>query len=676
MRWLLFLLTFNCYADSFTAVDLGSGGIRGPLSSENNRNTLWDGTTGRLLKQTDYTMPVGNGASGQVLTTDGNGFTDWVVAPSAVTGGILTIPYVKGTTGTTCPAAGEYRINTADPSLATLFLASKTDRNLVDVTPQLAVSGFEDTFVIRRDPVFPGNFEVYVITAPGGGVDLGTCFSYAVVTGGNAGTVVIGTDVTLDIFFTGEDPDNVKNSGAGVDDNIATFDGATGKLIKDSGVDVAQIETNTDDIALRVVGPISAVDDNIAVFDGVTGEIIKDSGVDVAQIGTNTTDIGTNAADIATNATDIATNAADIATNVTDIGTNATNIATNVTDIGTNATNIATNTSDISDNAADIATNTADIATNTSDIADKVTGPNSSQDNGMVRFDGTTGKIIQDSSNFITDGGLVDINLSGNGTAIQIDAPGGIAGTSDIRFQGGRGRIQYNSHMRIQTSDTSKDIIFQTNMNNTQDEVVRYNVTADALYITPVSTSNADGVIGEVLNNIFGISNANVFTPDGANTGFALAHTNGGATILNAASGQNMEFRNGNSTTKMRLNSDGIFGVVTTGTTTLEMKLCGCKVNGNGTFNSQYTEQCDLCFNGGAAQHPGTGQYILDFDNGFWLRAPVCNVTASLQAPNDHFCVFREDTNSTSIIRVTCLDNNNNNSPRDENFYITCFGVE
>lgn len=45
----------------------------------------------------------------------------------------------------------------------------------------------------------------------------------------------------------------------------------------------------------------------------------------------------------------------------------------------------------------DITTNAANIATNTADILTKVTGPSSATDNALVRFDATTGKLVQNS---------------------------------------------------------------------------------------------------------------------------------------------------------------------------------------------------------------------------------------------------------------------------------------
>lgn len=65
------------------------------------------------------------------------------------------------------------------------------------------------------------------------------------------------------------DVDLVEGPASAVADRIATFNGTTGKLIKDSGKVTANL----------VDGPASAVANHVALFDGVTGKIIKDGGM-------------------------------------------------------------------------------------------------------------------------------------------------------------------------------------------------------------------------------------------------------------------------------------------------------------------------------------------------------------------------------------------------------------
>ena len=72
-------------------------------------------------------------------------------------------------------------------------------------------------------------------------------------------------------------------------------------------------------------------------------------------------------------------------------------------------------------NTAAIATNTGDISTINSTLAGKVSGPSSATDNALVRFDATTGKLVQNSEIALgdSDGKLTraaGISLSGTNT--------------------------------------------------------------------------------------------------------------------------------------------------------------------------------------------------------------------------------------------------------------------
>lgn len=64
--------------------------------------------------------------------------------------------------------------------------------------------------------------------------------------------------------------DKTTGPASAVDDNLATFDGTSGTLIKDSGSAIADLGD--------VSGPGSATDDNIVTFDGTGGKTIQDSG--------------------------------------------------------------------------------------------------------------------------------------------------------------------------------------------------------------------------------------------------------------------------------------------------------------------------------------------------------------------------------------------------------------
>ena len=75
---------------------------------------------------------------------------------------------------------------------------------------------------------------------------------------------------------------DVSGPASATDGNIAVFDGATGKMIKDSGLKISELGTGSGD----VTGPASATDSEIAIYDGITGKVIKGSGKSIADFAT------------------------------------------------------------------------------------------------------------------------------------------------------------------------------------------------------------------------------------------------------------------------------------------------------------------------------------------------------------------------------------------------------
>ena len=169
--------------------------------------------------------------------------------------------------------------------------------------------------------------------------------------------------------------------------------------------------------------------------------------------------IDNNTTNIEQNADDIDTNKDNIKQNTLDINVNSTNIATNAGNIANNSTNIADNAEDISINASNIADNTESIDNNLSNIeavqssslilgmideakrkiADLeqlvnsipppavfskslITGPASSTDNAVTRFDGLTGTKLQNSSVLIDDSGNITLDNAA-GPAISNETP-------------------------------------------------------------------------------------------------------------------------------------------------------------------------------------------------------------------------------------------------------------
>lgn len=161
--------------------------------------------------------------------------------------------------------------------------------------------------------------------------------------------------------------------------------GSSGQFLKTQGTGANPIwdaPTGSGD----VVGPSSATDSNVVFFDSTTGKLIKDSGLTLS--GTNTGD--QTISDATISITDITTN-------------NATTSAHGFLpklDGGTTEFLRADGTWVVPSGSGD------------------VVGPSSATDNAIVRYDGTTGKLIQDSGVTIDDNGTINIP---SGQTYQID---------------------------------------------------------------------------------------------------------------------------------------------------------------------------------------------------------------------------------------------------------------
>jgi len=141
---------------------------------------------------------------------------------------------------------------------------------------------------------------------------------------------------------------------------------------------------------------------------------------------TNAATSATTASTQATNATTSATNAA---TSATTASTQATNAATSATTASTQATNAATSATNAATSAtaaAGSATSAATSATNAaiSAASATMTGPVSSTDNAIARWNGTTGQAVQNSSVLISDtGGITNTPTDQTTVALKLTAP-------------------------------------------------------------------------------------------------------------------------------------------------------------------------------------------------------------------------------------------------------------
>lgn len=162
-----------------------------------------------------------------------------------------------------------------------------------------------------------------------------------------------------------------------------------------------------------VFGPGSSTDNAVARFDGTTGKIIQNSLVIIDDAGniTATNLTGTNTGDVTV------TDSATIDFTLTGQNITAIVVAGSIgnTELGSNL--------DVTQFADGTVNNTEfqfinSLTSNAqTQIDSKVTGPASATDNAIVRFDSTTGKLVQNSGASIDDSGnLTATNFTGSST--------------------------------------------------------------------------------------------------------------------------------------------------------------------------------------------------------------------------------------------------------------------
>jgi len=206
------------------------------------------GNAGRILTSSGSNAStwLADGTSGQVLTTNGSGSVIWQSIPAGgdVTGPASStadsIPLYDGTTGkiikgsnltyngTTLTGAGKINAGVFRMLNGAYTVTLQADENLAVY------------YALTFPPVAPGVNQILESDAGGNLSWINTPLS--------SGGDVIGPATSTDF-------------------NIALFDGNTGKIIKDSGVNISELGD--------VIGPDSAVDNQVALYNGTTGKLIK-----------------------------------------------------------------------------------------------------------------------------------------------------------------------------------------------------------------------------------------------------------------------------------------------------------------------------------------------------------------------------------------------------------------
>ena len=249
------------------------------------------------------------------------------------------------------------------------------------------------------------------------------------------------------------------------------------------------------------------------------------------------------------------------------------------------------------------------IITATGSAAGDVTGPSSSTDNAVARFDNTTGKVIQNSGVIINDSGEVTVGVW-KGTEITV--PYGGTGASTLT-----GILKGNGQSAISAATAGTDYVAPGGALGTPSSGTATNLTG-----LPLST----GVTGTlpVANGGTGTTTPSLV----AGTNVTISGTWPNQTI-NASGGGG----GGGSVTDVSVvSANGLAGTVATSTTTpaitLSTTVTGL-VKGNGTALSAATAGTDYVAPGGALGTPSSGTLTnttgLPLSTGVTGTLPIAN---------------------------------------------------
>jgi hypothetical protein len=464
---------------SINDINTSNADVKGPGSSTQNRVAIYSDGTGTLIGETAYTIPAGDGTAGQILSTDGAGAVTWTAAstgdvtgPTGTTLGNLAsfkdasgkviedsgfavadIGTVKGPVSTVVERVALFDNTTGTQIKQTNYAIPVTDGTINQV---LATNG-AGVVTWQNN----GNGDV---TGPG----VGTANTAALINGtgqvitrtpytlptidGAVGQVLVtdGGGVTSWSTIAGGDVDGPASA---VDQNIATFDGLTGKLIQDSGKSLSDY----------VESPGASAIDNIATFIDANGNI-KDSGIAISDIGDVS---GPGAGNTTLNNIAVFSNTDG---DIQDSGILISNVNTSNADVvgpgSSTAQRLATYfdgtgkqlgespfTIPASDGAPGqiLATDGSGAMNWTSASTGDVVGPTGTPANNLAAFDGTTGKLIMDSGLAINDVG-------------DVKGPGISTVTNRIAvYADGFGKLLDQTLYEIPTADGSADQVLTTN---------------------------------------------------------------------------------------------------------------------------------------------------------------------------------------------------------------------